>query len=270
MNMTVRFTLFLAGILLLVFSASGCKPVVNEFAFHPDTIHVVPSERLPDDIKEITIKSGDGVLLTSLYLPSPNSKKLLIYFHGNAGNIYHRIPDLRLINRSGINVIGVEYRGYGKSSGSPSEDGIYLDGEAALKYAVENLGFSEGNIILFGRSIGTAVAVNTAQHRKLDGVILVSPLTNAHDEAKAAGLGSVASLAGDAFDNLSKIDNIEAPLLVIHGTSDNVIPYSMGVEIFNRAKAKKYFVRIDGGNHNDLQNKFARQYWPPIISFIGR
>ena len=266
--MMTKYALFCTAIILLGFSTYGCKPVVNHFAFHPDTTNVLPTEKLPDDIKEISIKSSDGVLNTSLYLPSPNSNKLLIYFHGNAGNIYRRIPDLRLMNRSGINVLGVEYRGYGKNSGSPSEEGIYLDGEAALKYAVENLGISEDDIILFGRSIGTAVAINSAQHKKLRGIILVSPLTNANAEAKAAGMGSIASLAGDAFDNLSKIDGIEAPLLVIHGTSDNVIPYSMGVEIFNRAKVKKYFVRINGAGHNNLQNEFGRQYWPPIISFI--
>ena len=136
-------------------------------------------------------------------------------------------------------MIGASYRGYGKSDGEPTEEGVYLDGKAIFQYAVEHLGFPKKNIIIFGRSIGTAVAINTAQHQKICRVILVTPLTSGQDQAKAGGFGAISTLAGNSFDNITKLENIESPLLVIHGTNDRVIPYSMGQAIFDRAKVKK-------------------------------
>jgi len=165
-------------------------------------------------------------------------------------------------------VIGVSYRGYGKSNGDPTEEGVYQDGQAIFQYAVEQMGFSKEKIIIFGRSIGTAVAINTAQNEKIRGVILVTPMTDGKDQAKAGGLGPISSLAGNSFDNISKVGNIESPLLVIHGTNDQIVPYSMGEAIFNRANVKKKFVRIKSANHNDLQDAYGKEYWPPIIEFI--
>jgi len=255
-------------LILLGFAALGCKPIVAEFAFFPDNEDVIPTNQLPQGIQEITISTADKVKITSLYLPSNKSDKLLIYFHGNAGNIYYRIPSLLQLQNAGINVIGVSYRGYGKSNGDPTEEGVYQDGKAIFQYAVEQMGFSKENIIIFGRSIGTAVAINTAQNEKIRGVVLVTPMTNGEDQAKAAGLGPISSLAQNSFDNISRIRNIESPLLVIHGTNDQIVPYSMGEEIFNRANVKKKFVRIKGANHNNLHDAYEKEYWPPIIEFI--
>ena len=258
-------------ILILVASLiTGCKPIVNHFAFYPDKRNVIAMENLPTGVQEITITTEDQVKTTSLYLPSVDSKKLLIYFHGNAGNIYHRIPDLQQLQTFGINVIGVSYRGYGKSEGSPSEDGIYLDGKAIYQYAIERLGFTTENIIILGRSIGSTVATDLAQHKELHGLILVTPLSNGKEQAKAGGLGLIAALAGEAFDNLSKIDNLISPLLVIHGTDDHVVPFSMGKAIYNRANAPKRFVKIDGADHNNLQETHPEMYWQPIYEFINK
>ena len=172
MRVIKAFTiLILSGLTML-----GCKPIINEFAFHPDNENVIPVNKLPNEIKELIIITTDKVQITSLYLASTESDKLLIYFHGNAGNIYHRLPSLLQLHQFGISVIGVSYRGYGKSDGEPSEEGIYLDGQAIFQYAVEYMGFSKENIILFGRSIGTTVAINTAQNKNIRGVILVTPL----------------------------------------------------------------------------------------------
>jgi fermentation-respiration switch protein FrsA (DUF1100 family) len=255
--------------ILMGLTVLGCKPIINLLAFHPDKVDVIPTDKLPHGIRELTISTEDKVRITSLYLPSTESDRLLIFFHGNAGNVYHRIPSLLRLNKMGINVIGVSYRGYGKSGGVPTEEGIYLDGKTIFQYAVKQMGFSQENIIIFGRSIGTTVAINTAQDKKIRGVILVTPLTSGKEHAKARGLGLISSLAGDSFDNITKIENIEAPLLVIHGTSDHVIPYSMGKEIFDRAKVKKEFVKIEGADHNNLHDAYEREYWPPIARFIN-
>ena len=249
-------------------SLYGCKPVVNELAFHPDKVNVIPTSQLPHDIQEFTVRTEDQINITSLYLPSTKSNKLLIYFHGNAGNIYHRISSLRQFQQFGINVIGVSYRGYGKSEGEPSEAGVYVDGQAILQYVVEHLGFPSENIILFGRSIGTAVAVQLAQHKKLAGMILVSPLTSGKDIAAASALAPLSSLAGNAFDNLSKVEHITSPLLVIHGTADRIVPFSMGKLIYERATVKKQFVAIEGADHNNVHAVDEQAYWLPIRQFI--
>lgn len=257
------------SILFILFLSAGCNVLVNKFAYYPDTVNIVPAEKLPDNVQELFIETEDHVKIQCYFIPSNVSNRILIYFHGNAGNISHRLADLIKLNEFGINVLGVSYRGYGKSEGSPSEKGLYFDGKAALEYATEQLGFSMSHVILFGRSIGTTVAVNTAQNKNISGLILVSPLTSGKAQAKASGFGVLSSFAGDALNNIEKISNVKCPLLVIHGTNDRVIPFEMGVELYNKAESKKEFVTIGGANHNNLSNLYKHMYWPPINHFVS-
>ncbi len=243
-------------------------PVVNKMAFYPDTKNVIPAYKLPENVQEIFIETTDHIKIQSYFIPDETSDMILIYFHGNAGNIGHRLQDLMQLGSFGINILGVGYRGYGKSQGKPSENGIYIDGKSALSYATQELGFTVENIFIFGRSIGTTVAINTSQHIHIKGLILVTPLTSGEDQVKATGLGPVSSLAGKAFDNIGKIENVSCPILVIHGNKDKVIPFDMGKRIFNKAKSKKRFIKIEGANHNNLTTKFKKSYWPAIYDFI--
>lgn len=257
------------AIFLLYLAAYGCKPVVNYLAFYPDTKHVLSTDSLPRDVEEFFVTTDDKVRIHNLFLPSEGSERVLIYFHGNAGNIYHRIPDLNSIRVLGLNVIGVSYRGYGRSEGSPGELGLYRDGEAVYRYVTEELGFAEENIILFGRSIGSTVAVNIAQHKSIAALVLVTPLTSAREQARAGGLGIFSSLAGDAFDNLGRINNVKAPLLIVHGTGDRIIPFAMGQALFDSYKGRKKLTRISGAGHNDIQYRFSKQYWQAISDFVA-
>ena len=225
-------------ILMLLLNMSilnGCKSVVNKMAFHPDVENVLSTDQLPLNVKEIFIETKDNLKIQSYFIPNSSSDKVLIYFHGNAGNICHRLPDLMQISSFGINVLGVGYRGYGKSQGVPSEEGLYIDGKSSLRYVTDQLGFSLNNVIVLGRSIGSTVAINTAQNLNINGLILVAPLTSGRDHANATGLGAVSFLAGNAFDNKSKIKNILCPVLIIHGTRDQVIPFDMGKKIYEMA-----------------------------------
>ena len=264
----MKFSLTIILLLLASTTLVGCNQLVNKFAFHPDSENILLEHELPPGVEELVLVSKEGLETTSLFLPSAQSEKLVIYFHGNAGNVYHRIPSLMQLQSAGVNVIGVGYRGYGKSQGRPSEEGVYQDGKAIFEYATSELGFAQQDIFILGRSIGTTVAVETAQHKSIGGLILVTPLTSGRDQAKQSGLSSISSLAGDAFDNIGKIANLETPLLVIHGTRDGVIPYGMGLEIYEAALVEKDFVTIDGAGHNNLHDEYARQYWLPILNFI--
>ncbi len=249
---------------------AGCSSLVNQFAFYPDTQNIIPAKRLPSGVDEIFITTGDNVRLQAYYLKNPSSERMLIFFHGNAGNICHRISDILNLKNCGINVLAISYRGYGKSSGKPSEKGIYNDGAAALDYAMQTLGYSVENIIIFGRSIGSTVAVEISQHKEIAGLILITPLTSAKAQAKAQGLGFLSFLAGSAFDNLSKITNIDCPLLVIHGTDDQILSFSMGKELFDRATVEKQLVIIEGAGHNNLSQVDSEKYWGSIASFVNK
>lgn len=246
---------------------SGCDFLINRLVFYPDRSEYPVSE-LPEDIDEVFIETGDGILIQAYLIDDGSSDRILVYFHGNAGNISHRIPDLSKINSFGVGVLGVGYRGYGKSGGSPSEEGIYLDGEAALSYVTGKLGYRPENVILLGRSIGSAVAVHLAARSSPGGLILVTPLTDGKDLARAAGLGFLVPMAGDSFDNIGRIGKVTCPILFLHGTRDSVIPIDIGRKLFEAASGDKRFVEVEGADHNDMSTSFARTYWPPIKEFI--
>ncbi|MCD4818594.1 MAG: alpha/beta hydrolase [Candidatus Cloacimonetes bacterium] len=253
---------------LVILIIAGCKPLVNKMAFHPDTKKVFSTDQLPENVQEIFIETKDHVKIHSYFILDEASEKILIYFHGNAGNICQRLPDLMQLNSLGTNVFGVSYRGYGKSQGKPNEKGIYLDGKAALNYVIQKLGFAENNIIILGRSIGSTVAIHITQNKNINGLILVSPLTNGKEQAKVSGLGFISFLSGKSFDNIGKIINISCPILIIHGTQDEVIPFEMGKMLFDKAKSKKQFVGIESAGHNDLSTKYQESYWTAISEFI--
>lgn len=262
------FTVIIVIIALSGLIWSGCDGLVNRFAFFPDTTFLIPVSELPPSVTEVFIETRDEVRLQSYYVPQPASKYILIFFHGNAGNLGNRLADILRLRDLGINVFGLSYRGYGKSDGKPSESGIYLDGKAAFEYVTDTLGFLPENVILFGRSIGTTVAVNTAQNIGIAGLILVTPLTSGKAHAKAHGFGPLALLAGKSFDNLAKIPHIRCPLLVIHGTRDRIIPLKMGKEIYKKASVEKRFVQIRDAGHNDLTDFEKNTYWDAIREFI--
>ncbi len=268
---TIRFPKFLSLLFVLLFSLflfTSCDAIINLMAFHPDTQDVLSAERIPSNVEEIFLETEDNLKIQSYYLRYKTSDRLLIYFHGNAGNIGQRVYDLMRIRSFGINVLGLSYRGYGKSDGKPSETGLYIDGKTAIEYSIQKLGFPINNIYIMGRSIGSTVAVHSAQNLNYAGLILVSPLTSGKAQAKTTNLSSVAFLAGDAFNNIAKIKNIKCPVLIIHGSKDTIIPFSMGEEIYDAITTTKKLVKIEGAGHNDLSTEYYELYWAPIKSFL--
>lgn len=258
--------LFLYACLLL----TGCKPLVNFFAFHPDNSYILPHEALPPDTEEIFFEAEDGVRIQALKLLNRSSDIITIFFHGNYGNLYHRLSEYQLLRSLGTSVFAVSYRGYGKSQGSPSEAGIYRDGKAAFDYVTGVMGVPPERIFLFGRSIGSVVATDLAQDKDIAGLILVAPLSNARDQAAAMGLGFAAPLVGNAFENDKKIKRLIAALVVIHGTRDRIVPIHMGRKVFEAAIGRKSFFHIEGAGHNDISHRFANHYWPTVSNFLNQ
>ncbi len=245
-----------------------CTPLINKLAFFPNSVPADETLSLPKGCETIVVTTSDGEKLHCLWVESQPAAGVIIYFHGNAGNIYGRIPGLVKLSEFGWSVLGVSYRGYGKSTGSPSEKGIYKDAQAAVSFVQTRLGIPPHRIVLCGRSIGSAAAIDVCQSNTPAGLILITPLTSGKEMAKKMGLGALSGLAGGAFNNMAKLDTIESPLLIVHGTDDTIVPFYMGKQLYDAYAGPKTFVRIQNGDHNSLEHIDPEKYWGAIQTFL--
>lgn len=223
---------------------------------------------LPDATSEICISSKRGVVLHG-YLLTADSSELLIFYHGNWGNIDYRLQELVNLRGLGVNVLGISYRGFGRSNGIPSERGIYQDGIQALKYAENSLGFSRENITLLGRSLGSTVAVEVAAKYSVRRLILVTPLSSGRLQLKAVGKTFVSFFVGDVFNNLRKISGVPCPILFIHGTSDKVTPLEMSYSLCKLTHGRGSLAIIHGSDHNNISTIYAAEYERAIKTFLA-
>lgn len=200
--------------------------------------------------KDVPLQARDKTKLHAWWIAAPESKFATLHLHGNGGNITHRGLSARSIVKAGSSVLLLDYRGYGKSEGKPSEKGLYQDAEAAYDWILAQ-GYPPERIILHGESLGTAVATYLAARRKCAGLILEAPFTS----AKAVA-GRIFPVIGPmliwGYNSLDRMKNIRVPLLIIHGDQDEVIAYKFGQELYAAANEPKTFWTIAGATHNDL------------------
>ena len=204
-----------------------------------------------DDMEPAELATDDGLSLLAWYAPARDANKAtLVYFHGNAGHIGHRAGKVRLYLDAGHGVLLVSWRGYGGNDGSPTEDGLYRDGRAAFAF-LDRAGVVPETTIVYGESLGSGVAVQMARERRVGGVVLESPYTSV--PAVAAHhywYVPVTYLVRDKFDSLSKIGEINAPLLVLHGELDRVVPVEFGRELFAAAREPKTWRGFAQADHD--------------------
>lgn len=212
--------------------------------------------------------SKDGVRIHAWWIASPEAPLATLFLHGNAGNVTHRVPHAQRITRAGSSLLLVDYRGYGRSEGTPGEDGLYADADAAYGSLLAS-GYQPHQIVLHGESLGTAVAVELAVRRGCGGVVLESPLRSV---GRIAGgiLPFVGPLLVGGFDTESRIARLRAPLLVIHGNRDEVVPFSHGKAVFAAAPEPKWFWEVPGGNHNDLLYAAGAAYEERLREFYAK
>lgn len=246
---------------------NSCTFLVNRVAFHPDKKNHISEERLPNYVTPVTVATGKRGSLHGFYFHNSLSEKIILFFHGNAGNIAHRVADMQKLYDLGYSVVGISYRGFGKSSGRPSERKVYQDGAALYNYA-KSLGYSDSSIVVFGRSIGSTVAIDLSQEKEFHKVVLVTPLTTGKDQVRQMGMRLFVPFAGKAFNNREKITKLKAPLLIVHGTEDALIPHTMGKELYEKARCVKKFTLIHGAGHNNISSQFAGEYWNAIGQFL--
>lgn len=208
--------------------------------------------------QDLWLTTRDGIPLNAWWFPKPGSRVATLFLHGNAGNVTHRIDHAHAINRAGSAILVLDYRGYGKSKGHPSEGGLGLDAESGYD-ALRKLGYDPTQILVQGESLGAAVAVELASRHPCAGMILESPLASLSDMAGTV-LPIVGPLVAHGFNTKRTIRRVHAPLLVMHGDADEIVPFSQGQAVFAAANPPKDFWRILGAHHNDLLYVAGDQY----------
>ena len=216
------------------------------------------------DYEDVTLNTADNVQLHGWYIPQQQSEQVLLFFHGNAGNISHRRDSIELFHRLGLNVFIIDYRGYGKSRGKPDEQGLYRDAAAAWDYLTEEKGIASDHILIFGRSLGGAVAARLAAGVQARGLILESTLSSARDFARTAFpvLSRLVFTRYD-FNTAENIRHVHYPVLVLHSPDDQIMPFHLGEKIFQAAQPPKHFVRMRGDHNNGFlqsQPEYAQQF----------
>lgn len=210
-----------------------------------------PAPRAGEAWSVVRYETQDGVRLAGAFFPAPSpGAPVLLYFHGNAEAAAHNLPLAGELNSRGLGVLLAEYRGYGGLRGSPSEEGLYADGEAALA-ELGRLGVPPSRVVLVGRSLGSGVAVELATRHSVAAVVLVSAYTSLVDMGRIVA-GPLATLVvRDRFDSLSKVGRVAAPLVLLHGSRDDVVPAAMGRRLA-AARPDARWVEVAGTGHNEF------------------
>lgn len=217
---------------------------------------------------EARFRAEDGTKLHGWLVPG-RERTTLLWCHGNAGNISHRLENIRLIrDRLGIGVFIFDYRGYGQSEGTPSEEGLYIDARAALTWLRGRPEVDPTRIAYFGRSLGAAVALDLAIQSPPRGLILETPFLSVRAMANRTLPGSGLLLAS-RYDNLATIRRITVPILILHGDRDEIVPFAHGRRLFEQASEPKTFFTIKGATHNDTYIVGGEPYWQAWSDFLA-
>ncbi len=215
------------------------------------------------------ITTRDNLKINAWFIPAENPGYILLFCHGNAGNIGHRLEKIALLRKLGLNILIFDYRGYGRSQGSPSEKGFYLDARGAYDYLVKERKVSAEKIILYGESIGTAVAVDLAAQAPVKAVILEGAFSRGRDMAKTLYPFLPAFIFADSFNSLSKIRQVKAAKLFLHSQEDEIVPLRLCEKLFLAAQEPKLLARLRG-SHNGAFFDDQDTYTSAIADFIKR
>ncbi len=220
--------------------------------------------------EEIRFKAADGVRLHGWYVPALADRGVVLFLHGNAGNITHRLDSIALFHRLGLSVFIFDYRGYGQSEGSTNEEGTYADAEAAWSYLVDERQIGPQRIVVFGRSLGASIATWLASRKLPAALIAESAFTSAPDlAAKYYWFLPVRALSRFSYDTKSYMERVSCPVLIVHSAEDEIIPVEHGRELFATAAEPKKFVELHGG-HNDAFFISQAVYTEALDAFLTR
>ena len=242
--------------------------------YFPDRAITATPAEVGLDYSDVYLTTGDGVRIHGWHVPG-ESRTTLLWLHGNAGNISNRVDNIAVLNRlTGLSVLIVDYRGYGLSEGSPSENGLYLDAEAAFQYLTMEIGLDPvEDIVLFGRSLGVGVAAEMATRHAVRCVILESGFTSVMGMARATYpallVHALTPLIDARYDTLSKISLLNSPVMVVHGEQDDIVPFAMARELFEAASEPRRLHAVPGASHNNVYERGGAAYFETLNAFIA-
>ncbi|MFC1991587.1 alpha/beta hydrolase [Chloroflexota bacterium] len=242
----------------------------SSYVYYPE--RTITSD--PGDIglpfENVSFKTADGLALSGWFIPYEGARGVILFCHGNAGNICHRLDSIQVFHRLGLSVFIFDYRGYGQSEGKPSESGTYRDVEAAWQYLVEEQKLHPGKIIIFGRSLGGAIAAWQARNHKPGALILESAFISVPDLAtKIYPYLPVKLLSRFKYDTEGYIEGINCPVLIVHSPDDEMMPYKHGQRLFEVANNPKEFLEITG-SHNEGFIISGKHYEEGLDAFISQ
>jgi fermentation-respiration switch protein FrsA (DUF1100 family) len=265
LGIAVAATLIFWTVALMIFE--------DRFIYFPEKYPKGPYEqaRSIPNLRDCWITTDDGIRLHGWFAPAESARATLVLSHGNGGNISHRFLLMRSLLHHKFNVLMYDYRGYGRSDGTPSEDGCYKDGLAFYDYASTLPEVNAKEMFLWGTSLGGAVAADVATKRPATGLILESTFTSGRDVARLLyPFLPVGPFMHSRFSTIDKIKSLRLPLLIMHGSLDEILPISLGRRLFIAANEPKEFYEISGAGHNDTFFVGGEEYFNRIDQFVTR
>ena len=220
------------------------------------------------EFEELTLEASDGVVIAAWFVPQPQAKATVLFCHGNAGNISDRLHSIHVLHELGYSVLIFDYRGFGRSTGSPSENGTYLDADAAWRWLIETRGEPAERVVVFGRSLGGAVAIELAGRHPPAALVVESTFTSLADIGRHHyRLLPVRLLLRHRYESIDKVSKITCPKLFLHGTDDRLIPLANGCRLYEAAAPPKQFIETPGG-HNTGGFTHTSAYAQRMAAFI--
>lgn len=262
-KLLVAVTLFIGGVALLV------RLLESSAAFFPTRGESVTPADVGIPFDTVTLSTEDGEALRGWLMRADPSRALVLYFHGNGGNLSVWLPILAGVVRQGYSVAAFDYRGYGLSSGSPSERGLYRDADAALRWAWSAVEPGKP-VVYWGRSLGATMAAYAATRRAPRALILEAGFPDARTLLpRRSVIGLLATFSSFRFPTAEYLRDVTCPVLVMHGDADTVVPFSAGQRLFEAARGPKQWFTIEGGDHNDAAPTNGEAYWAAVRRVIA-
>lgn len=262
-NLLITILVAYLGLVLLVYLAQ------SRLIYFPEPGREIVST--PDQIglayESVEIDTANNETLHAWYVPAPEAKATILFFHGNAGNISHRMDYLPMFHRLGYNTLIFDYQGYGQSSGSPSELGTYQDAIATWQFLIEEKKIAPAEIVLFGESLGGAIAAWLAAKENPGLLVLASAFTSVPDMAeKIYPFLPVRLITRFYYNTLESLQSINSPVFVAHSPQDEVVPFEHGQNLFQAAAEPKQFLELQGGHNNGFI--FMRESWTNALGIF--
>lgn len=257
------------GVLAMSLISSACRGFIENQVFFPERALVATPAAAGLGYEDVWLTTADGVRLHGWLTPAVGARFLVVFCHGNAGNVSHRVDNLRRLHELGVASFIFDYRGYGQSQGRPSEEGFYRDAESAQDEALRMARRLRLEVVVFGRSLGGVAAAHMAARARPQGLILESTFTHLGDMARSlVPLPLLAGALKDRFSAIERVGRVEAPSLFFHGDRDEVVPMALGRRLYEAAPEPKRWVTLAGAGHNDTYLVGGAAYWRAWRDFL--